>query len=397
MNLHMIAPFHTVPSLAASHCAFTGKALRFARMMNGFFDRYYEYSNEGSESEAPHKVTMLTSAEMKEFYPRKSTDFWGNHAKTGTPAWIEFDTRLRQALAGRVRPGDFIAHPFGRAHIGIVASFPGAIHVETGIGYPDAPFGAYRVYESWAWAHAHWGRWGVAGLGGECKEGGVGLRLNASWVIPNYFEVREWPIGKGTPKGELPYVLYMGRIDDVKGLPTLAMIIKAFSKKHGFEKLRFVIAGQGDWSVWSVILRAQIEAGMVEYLGPISGLERADHAGRAVATIMPTNFVEPFGGSGVEGMLCGTPLLANAWGAFTETIRPGDNGYQCRTVGDYVHALENVLESKLSPRKKIAVDARARYSLEACRVKYERVFRSLKQAHEGKGAISVDSSTLWET
>ena len=103
MNLHMIAPFHTVPSLAASHCAFTGKALRFARMMTGFFDRYYEYSNEGSESEAPHKVTMLTSAEMKEFYPRKSTDFWGNHAKTGTPAWIEFDTRLRQALARQLQ------------------------------------------------------------------------------------------------------------------------------------------------------------------------------------------------------------------------------------------------------------------------------------------------------
>ena len=85
----------------------------------------------------------------------------------------------------------------------------------------------------------------------------------------------------------------------------------------------------------------------------------------------------------------GHPPPANAWGAFTETIWPGDNGYQCRTVGDYVHALENVLEGKLSPRKKIAVHARARYSLEACRVKYERVFRSLKQAHEGKGAISV--------
>jgi glycosyltransferase involved in cell wall biosynthesis len=380
-NIHMIAPFHTVPSLRASHCAFTGKALRFAAMMRGFFKTYIEYGNEGSESAADEKVTLLSQKEMEKYYPRKQ--FWGDNANVDTDGWRYFDAKLRLALAGRVRRGDFIAHPFGRAHQGLVRDYPHAIHVETGIGYPDAPFGAFRVYESWAWAHSHWGRWGNAGLGGEYIE----TNRTYSWVIPNYFDLREWPVGKSA---KAPYALFMGRITDTKGVPTLVAIIRAWCDKHGHDRLRFKVAGQGDWSVYRAILSKHARA--VDYLGPLEGKERAPLAGGAVCSMMPTQYVEPFGGSGVEGMLCGTPLLATPWGAFTETVQPGVNGYLCRTIGDWIHALENVLAGKLASRKEIARAARARYSLEACRPKYERVFRSLVELRDGKGAVTLEST-----
>jgi glycosyltransferase involved in cell wall biosynthesis len=391
--MHMITPFHTVPSLTASHCAFTGKALRFAKMMRGFFSTYFEYGNEGSESVADEKIVILRQKEMEKFYPRKKTDFWGNHAVCTSKGWQTFDARLRVALAGRIRPGDFVAHPFGRAHAGIVTDYPQAIHVETGIGYPDGPFGAYRVYESWAWAHSHWGRWGEAGLGGECPGGGAGLDRTYSWVIPNYFDLEEWPLVEVSSRNRTPYILFMGRVDTCKGIDVLATIIRAWCEKHGTGKLHFVVAGQGDWSPFAAILKKQAAA--VKYIGPVVGTKRAELCGNALATIMPTKFVEPFGGSGVEGQLCGAPLLASAWGAFTETVTPGANGYQCRTLGDWIQALEFVLEGRLSARQDIATAARARYSLEACRPKYARVFGSLMELRSGRGILST-TPTLWD-
>jgi glycosyltransferase involved in cell wall biosynthesis len=382
-TFHMIAPFHTVLSETASHCAFTTKTLRFAKMMRGFFPTYIEYANEGSESEAEEKVVILRREEMEKFYPRKPTDFWGNHANVNTDGWRCFDARLRTALAGRVRPGDIIGHPFGCAQQTLVRDYPQAIHVETGIGYPDGPIGAVgRVYESWAWAHRHMG-----------KHGEWAHDYKYSWVIPNYFDLAEWPIGSGTAPGTIPYVLFMGRIIESKGIDVLVKIILSWCHHYGFDKLRFVIAGQGDWSTRAEILRAHGKS--VEYLGPVEGLRRAELAGGAIATIMPTQFLEPFGGSGVEGLLCGTPLLASAWGAFTETVRPGTNGYVCRTLGDWLQALKNVLEGKLAPRAEIATAARGRYSLEACRLKYEKVFRAVLELRHGKGPDSLDPN-LWE-
>jgi glycosyltransferase involved in cell wall biosynthesis len=47
---------------------------------------------------------------------------------------------------------------------------------------------------------------------------------------------------------------------------------------------------------------------------------------------MPRCYIEPFGGSGVEVLLCGTPLIAVDYGAFTETIIDGVNGFRCHTL-----------------------------------------------------------------
>jgi glycosyltransferase involved in cell wall biosynthesis len=419
-TLHMLGLFHTVPSLDYSHCAFTGKVLRFAKMMKGFLP-YIEYANEGSTSEADEHIVILRDGEITKLMKRfksnvvdavgearaeellnlKPTEFVGALADVRFPHWHAFDTRLRMALKARVRPGDFILHPFGIAHRALVNDYSDCIHLETGIGYPDAPFGAYRVYESWAWAHAHWGRWGEAGLGGEWI-GGVGLDRNHSWVIPNYFDIEEWPIGSREwplpSYGVTPYALFMGRIDPAKGAEELAQIIKFWFERHGPHRLHFKIAGQGNWALYSLLLKREITAGMVEYLGPVKGAVRGPLVAGAALCLMPTRFVEPFGGSGVEGLLTGTPLVASAWGAFTETIQIGVNGYVARTYGEYLRAMENILDGKLAPRSEIAKLARGKYSLETCREKYVKVFGALlEKRHTKEGVPNLSGGTLWET
>ena len=94
---------------------------------------------------------------------------------------------------------------------------------------------------------------------------------------------------------------------------------------------------------------------------------------------MPTEFIEPFGGSGVEGLLCGTPLITTDYGAFTETVKHGINGYRRKTLADWLAAVADV--SQLN-RQNIAKEARATYSLEACGARYDDAFQKIYQLYD---------------
>jgi glycosyltransferase involved in cell wall biosynthesis len=174
----------------------------------------------------------------------------------------------------------------------------------------------------------------------------------------------------------------MNRIDPCKGLLTCADILKAWDAQHPTDGLQIWFAGQGDFSVFEKMAGADLCTKRVRYLGTVTGTDRAPIMSEALAMLMPTNFVEPFGGAGIEGMLCGTPLIASDWGAFTETIREGENGYRCKVLADWIHAIERVGELD---HTRIAMEARKRYTLEVCAEKYDRAFHQLSRLFIGKG------------
>jgi glycosyltransferase involved in cell wall biosynthesis len=236
--------------------------------------------------------------------------------------------------------------------------------------------GAFRIYESEAWRHYHLGRYetmrdphnGQPMYGNE-----IGIARNYSFVIQNARDADEWPVGEG--RGD--YVLYMGRIIDVKGCLRIAEMIRRWDKLHPDDGLRFVFAGQGDFDrVASATIKGN--ANMVKrlgYEGHVIGKARASLVGNAIAMLCPTQYVEPGGGSAIEAQLCGTPVLASAWGCFTESVLHGVTGYQCRTWGDWMAALE--WAPKLS-RRTIAQVARERFSFEAAAPQYVKVLKTLE-------------------
>ena len=121
MNLHLVGIFHTQHTAAFSHCAFTGKALRFPRMMQRQGYRVIEYSNSGSESGADEHVEMLSLAEYQLLYGKRAdTDFHGNDATLGTKGHQLFESRLIPALRERLQPQDIICHPFGQDRKSVV-------------------------------------------------------------------------------------------------------------------------------------------------------------------------------------------------------------------------------------------------------------------------------------
>jgi glycosyltransferase involved in cell wall biosynthesis len=346
MTLHLIGLFHTITDAKHSHCAFTGKVLRFPKMMRLYNWNVIEYSNGMSESEANEKVQILSEEELKTLtaVQVKESDFVGNTAVIGTKHWFIFDAKLKYELYKRVKPGDIICYPFGPgAHPDLIKLFPKCRHVESGIGYPD-PSLNMRIYESYAWMHYHAGKQNHQGQ-------------NYHWVVPNYYDLDDWTVN--LVPGD--YVLYFGRIIPSKGLQEVVEIAKRIKRK-------VIICGQGDPKPYLS------QTTNIEYHPPIQGRERDTLLGNAYCMLMPTSFIEPFGGSGVEGMLCGTPLITTNFGAFTETVKHGKTGFRCNTLGDFLQAIESV--STLS-REKVARIARKRFSLETCGKKYDTIFKRI--------------------
>lgn len=314
-----------------------------------------EYSNTGSESGASEHVVIFSDSEFDALYgSRSSTDFHGDVAVVGSQGHKDFEAKLIPRLQSRLKKGDIICHPFGHAHSRVVDVFGDFKHVETGIGYPTTMEGAFHVYESNAWMHYHQGK--------ERRNG-----KNYEWVIPNYFDIDDWDVNYEPGK----YLAFLGRICAMKGLDT----IKALAD---FSPWPILLCGQGDASVW--------EHPNIQYLGPIQGKDRSRFLRNARASLMPTVFTEPFGGSGVEGMLCGTPLISVHYGAFSETVQHGVNGFHCHTLQDWVDAIHAAGDLD---RKQIATSARSKYSLAACGVKYDKVFTDITNL-DGSGWYTLN-------
>jgi hypothetical protein len=357
-RLHLVGIFHTQATAAFSHCAFTGKALRFPRMMQAQGYEVIEYSNEGSEAGATEYVPILSLDEFDKLYgSRKDTDFHGDNATVGSEGHQLFEERLIVEMRKRLQKEDIICHPFGHAHQILMEKFPSHQHVETGIGYPTLMPNSFRIFESYAWMHYHQGE--------EKRQG-----RNYEWVVPNYFDLDEWE--PSYKPGE--YLAFLGRICSVKGMDTIKEIAN-------YSPWPIVLHGQGDPTPW--------EHPNIEYRGPISGTARSEFLRNARAALMPTNFTEPFAGSGVEAMLCGTPLIAVDYGAFTETILDGVTGFRCHTLQDWIDAIDNA--GDLS-RRMVANVARSRYSLEACGKKYDKIFKDINNLNK-KGWYQLREST----
>ena len=375
-RLHIIAPWHVVlnPDLQST-CAFGMKAFKLSAMMQPLGYECYEYSNEGSTSACTNKVQMLTKDEHASYFPPlPPTRAQGEYAVIGTAAWELFDKRLRAALTLNVNKGDIICHIFGRAHVGLVDQFPQAIHVETGVGYPDKPFGAFRIFESTVWRAYLWGRDDIDASACKAK----GNNRYYSYVIPNSWDVREWPLWKH-PTGD--YVLFMSRIDPCKGMNIIIDLIRANSDaaKNGKAKLlEWVFAGQGDFQkhVLQPVMHERDSSWPlnVRCLGPVYGMERAQLTGNARCMILPTQYVEPFGGAILEGQMTGCPSVTVDYGCFTETVVHGVTGYRCNTLGDYLAAIE---ACRHLDRERVSAIAQHRYSLEAVGQLYDRAFREL--------------------
>lgn len=371
MRLHILGLPHTISNNDFSHCAYTGKILRFPEMMQSVGYEVFHYGVEGAETAATRQFNVMDRDEwdevrrecLRESHPDRSdeeldssNDFIGDLANVGNDLYQTFNTRVKYLLEKNVEPGDAICIPFGHGHSQAVTDFmqKGEVFVvESGIGYPDS-FSQFRVFETNAWYHHELGRMAITG--------------NDYWsVIPNYFDVREWgynPIPQN-------FVVYFGRITEIKGME----IVREFARHRPDVVVKVV--GQGDPSEY-------VSEPNMQYHPPLSGTDRSLLLGNAQAVLMPTRYVEPFGGVAVEAQLCGTPVLGSSYGSFTETIENRKTGFQCRTLGDFLSGYEAIEDGKLD-RAYIRYRAERKYDMFNVAKEYLTYFLQLSDLSQRQG------------
>ena len=382
IRLHILGLPHTVTHNDFSHCAYTGKVLRFPRMMMSRGFEVYHYGVEGSATDATKQVDVLSREEWdmlrvmsyRHLHPEKTKEeaekhltdhssFIGDLGNWSTPLYREFNARLRPLLIANYRSTetDIVCLPFGVSHDTALDGLNFVV-CETGIGYNDSTRN-YRIFESYAWLHQV--------LGVEKKWG-----HNYWFVIQNYFDAMEWPLSL-TPK--INTVGFLGRIYDGKGCNVIVEIAKRMPH------VRFILCGQGNPTQFLIHPN-------IVYKPPISGLERGEYLGSLQALLAPTIFIEPFCGVVVEAQLCGTPALSVDYGAQTETIEPFKTGLNCHTLQEFCMGVQMAIDGKFD-RKYIRERAVRLYDMFNVAHKYEYVFKTIMDVHiKGKnGWYSPDS------
>ena len=120
----------------------------------------------------------------------------------------------------------------------------------------------------------------------------------------------------------------------------------------------------------------------VEFVGYADRDTRRTLMSRARCSIIASQYLEPFGGVMVENLFSGTPIITSDWGAMTEVNQHGTTGYRCRTMEQYVWAINNSTNIRPATCRDIAL---ANYSLEAIAPKYEEYFQSVLDVYTGRG------------
>ena len=339
IRLHLPAIPHTITNNSYSNCAFTGKVLRFSRMMMSLGYEVYHYGIETSESGATKQIDLMTKKEWndlryesykclhinltdKEIHDKLNDkmQFIGDLGNITTPLYIEFNKRLKKELIKNYRnvKTDIICLPFGEAHESAIVNLS-YLCVESGIGY-NGSYEKYRIFESYAYKNYV--------LGNEQ----INYPNNYWFTIPNYYDISEWTLK--THDIDTPISIgYLGRICHIKG----CIIIVELAKK--FPDIEFIICGQGDPTPY-------LTEKNIKYKPPICGKERNEYLGSLTALIAPSLYLEPFCGVCVEAQLCGTPVMSNDFGASVETIENFKTGILAHTLQDYILGVTMAIENK---------------------------------------------------
>lgn len=384
IRLHIFGLPHTITTNKFSHCAFTGKILRFIPMMKSVGYEVYYYGNDLYNKEsltcADMNVNILDTDEMlrlkEEVYKQQNKSDIQNKlddqlnnfldfTDITSVLYTEFNDKLAKELHKYYRgPNtDIICLPFGRAHDRAIKDIPNKCIIETGIGYSSS-FADIRVFESYAILHQTLAR--------ENK----GL-MNYWFVCPNYYNIKEFELSLKPNKNT---VGFFGRVSDVKGCNIIVEIAKSMPN------VLFILCGVGDYKKY-------ITEKNIIYKEPIHGDGRSEYLGSLNALIAPSCYSEPFCGVSVEAQLCGTPVITNDFGALVETVEPMKTGVHCHTLADYIAGIRMALDDKFD-REYIRMRAVQMYDMYNVAKKYDYIFKTVNDLYNGNNGWYSKQSYL---
>ena len=180
--------------------------------------------------------------------------------------------------------------------------------------------------------------------------------------------------GPGKEKGD--YAMFVGRLVDLKGVPTLLKAWKLLP-----EPIPLMIAGDGPY-------RAQLEAELksaglstVNYRGRLSRPETLAAMQKAKALIFPSEWYEGFPVTIAEAFACGTPVICSRLGSMQEIVVDRANGLHFE-AGNAESLAAQVRWAWAHPAEMSVMSKAARAEFEA-RYTAERNYEMLMDIYEG--------------
>lgn len=192
---------------------------------------------------------------------------------------------------------------------------------------------------------------------------------------------------------ESPYLAFVGRISPEKGTH-LAIEI---AKQSGWH---LKIAGKVDVvdvEYFETLVKPHIDGKQIEFLGEANHNQKNELMGRAVATLFPITWREPFGLVMVESMAAGTPVIAMKMGSTEEVIAHGATGFVCETVEECVKSIDKAAEINRNICRDHVLE---NFSVQRMVDGYEEVYRKAiserfaKTNGHFKGSIVANSSSF---
>lgn len=136
--------------------------------------------------------------------------------------------------------------------------------------------------------------------------------------------------------GDNAPLMFLGRLDKVKGVHTAIKIAKTTSNV-------LWIAGNipqtaDNLTYYKQQIEPQIDSKQIIYLGALNDAEKNTYLGQAKALLFPIEWDEPFGMVMVEAMACGTPVIAFNRGSVPEVVSE-QTGIQVNTFEEMQAAI----------------------------------------------------------
>ena len=134
------------------------------------------------------------------------------------------------------------------------------------------------------------------------------------------------------------YLAFLGRISPEKGTHHAITIAKATG-------IPLKMAGKidpVDVEYFDREIKPHIDGELIQFLGEADHQMKNNLMGRAIATLFPITWREPFGLVMVESMAAGTPAIAMNLGSVPEVIAHGRSGFIANSIDECVAAVKNI-------------------------------------------------------